>query len=102
MIQACIEHNLQTTKVTEGDKRPGIVKSIQKKLERLGMKKAEDSKRFKQSYSSGRHLTARVQIEVEQGVKAAAIKIAEPSQLRYNGLVFRMSDASFKYKKSTM
>lgn len=65
MIQVCIEHNLQTTEVTEDDKRPGIVKSIQKKLERLGMKKVENGKRFKQSYSFGRHLTARVQTEVE-------------------------------------
>ncbi|KAL7335220.1 hypothetical protein PS15p_200724 [Mucor circinelloides] len=78
MIQACIEHNLQITKVTGNDKCPGMV-----------------------HYRFGLPLTARVQIEVEQGVKAAAIKIAESSQLRYNGLVFHMSDASFKYKKST-
>ncbi|GAN02555.1 conserved hypothetical protein [Mucor ambiguus] len=96
-IQASIEHNLQTAKATGDDKRHGMVKSRQKKLERLGMEKTEDGKRFKQSYRAGYHSTMRVEIVVEQGVKTAAIKIPEPSQLRYNGPVFHMSDASFKY-----
>ncbi|KAL7321162.1 hypothetical protein PS15m_000966 [Mucor circinelloides] len=100
-IQASIEHNLQTAKATGDDKRHGMVKSRQKKLERLGMEKTEDGKRFKQSYRAGYHETARVQIVVEQGVKTAAIKIPEPSQLRYNGPVFRMSDATFRYKGSS-
>ncbi|KAL0145759.1 P-loop containing nucleoside triphosphate hydrolase protein [Mucor lusitanicus] len=86
-IQASIEHNLQTAKATGDDKRHGMVKSRQKKLERLGMEKTEDGKRFKQSYRAGYHSTMRVEIVVEQGVKTAAIKIPEPSQLRYNGPV---------------
>lgn len=77
-----------------------MVKSRQKKLDRLGMDKTEDGKRFKQSYRSGYHETARVQIVVEKGVKTATIKIPEPSQLRYNGPVFRMNEASFRYNKS--
>ncbi|OAD01364.1 hypothetical protein MUCCIDRAFT_117651, partial [Mucor lusitanicus CBS 277.49] len=97
LLDASIEHNLQTAKATGDDKRHGMVKSRQKKLERLGMEKTEDGKRFKQSYRAGYHSTMRVEIVVEQGVKTAAIKIPEPSQLRYNGPVFRMSDASFKY-----
>jgi ATPase subunit of ABC transporter with duplicated ATPase domains len=77
-----------------------MVKSRQKKLDRLGMEKTEDGKRFKQSYRAGFHLDARVAIVVEQGVKSAAMKIPQPSQLRYNGPVFRMNEASFKYSKT--
>ncbi|KAI8645995.1 P-loop containing nucleoside triphosphate hydrolase protein [Parasitella parasitica] len=100
-IQASIEHNLQTAKSTGDDKRHGMIKSRQKKIERLGMEKTEDGKRFKQSYRAGYHSSMRVEIVVEQGVKTASIKIPQPSQLRYNGPVFRMSEASFKYKGSS-
>lgn len=78
-----------------------MVKSRQKKLDRLGMEKTEDGKRFKQSYRAGFHLNARVDIVVEQGVKTASIKIPQPNQLRYNGPAFRMNEASFKYKGSS-
>jgi ATPase subunit of ABC transporter with duplicated ATPase domains len=61
------------------------------------MEKTEDGKRFKQSYRFGFHADSRVAIVVEQGVKTATIKIPEPSNLRYNGAVFRMSEASFRY-----
>ncbi|GAA5815226.1 hypothetical protein MFLAVUS_008732 [Mucor flavus] len=99
-ILSSIQHNLQQAKSTGDDKRHGMVNSRRKKLDRLGMEKTEDGKRFKQSYRSGYHLDARVSIVVEQGVKTATIKIPEPSQLRYNGPVFRMSDASFRYPKA--
>ncbi|CEP19436.1 hypothetical protein [Parasitella parasitica] len=100
-IQASIEHNLQTAKSTGDDKRHGMIKSRQKKLERLGMEKTEDGKRFKQSYRAGYHSNMREDIVVEQGVKTVSIKIPEPSKLRYNGPVFSMSEASFKYKGSS-
>lgn len=77
-----------------------MVNSRRKKLERLGMEKTEDGKRFKQSYYAGFHKDAHVQIVVEKGVKTATIKIPEPPQLRYNGPVFRMNDASFRYSKN--
>lgn len=99
-IEASIQHNLQQAKATGDDKRHGMVKSRQKKLDRLGMEKTEDGKRFKQSYRAGYHETARVQIVVEKGVKTANIKIPEPSQLRYNGPVFRMNEASYRYSKT--
>lgn len=95
-----IQHNLQQAKSTGDDKRHGMVNSRRKKLDRLGMEKTEDGKRFKQSYRYGYHLDARVSIVVEQGVKTATMKIPEPSQLRYNGPVFRMSEASFRYPKT--
>lgn len=95
-----IQQNLQQAKSTGDDKRHGMVNSRRKKLDRLGMEKTEDGKRFKQSYRVGFHSDNRVAIEVEKGVKTATIKIPEPSQLRYNGPVFRMSDASFKYSKT--
>ncbi|KAG2234311.1 hypothetical protein INT48_000761 [Thamnidium elegans] len=99
-ILASIQHNLQQAKSAGDDKRHGMVNSRRKKLDRLGMEKTEDGKRFKQSYRSGFHLDARVSIVVEQGVKTATMKIPEPSQLRYNGPVFRMSEASFRYPKA--
>ncbi|KAI9246637.1 P-loop containing nucleoside triphosphate hydrolase protein [Helicostylum pulchrum] len=99
-ILSSIQHNLQQAKSTGDDKRHGMVNSRRKKLDRLGMEKTEDGKRFKQSYRYGYHLDARVSIVVEQGVKTATMKIPEPSQLRYNGPVFRMSEASFRYPKT--
>ncbi|KAI9358979.1 P-loop containing nucleoside triphosphate hydrolase protein [Pilaira anomala] len=96
-ILASIQHNLHQAKATGDDKRHGMVNSRRKKLDRLGMEKTEDGKRFKQSYRSGYHNSARVAIVVEQQVKTATIKIPEPTQLRYNGPVFRMNEASFKY-----
>lgn len=99
-ILASIQHNLQQAKATGDDKRHGMVNSRRKKLDRLGMEKTEDGKRFKQSYRAGFHTDSRVAIEVEKGVKTATIKIPEPSQLRYNGPVFRMNDAAFRYSKT--
>jgi ATPase subunit of ABC transporter with duplicated ATPase domains len=96
-IMDSIQQNLNQAKSTGDDKRHGMVNSRRKKLDRLGMEKTEDGKRFKQSYRFGFHADSRVAIVVEQGVKTATIKIPEPSNLRYNGAVFRMSEASFRY-----
>lgn len=95
-----IQHSNQQAKSTGNDKLHGMINSRRKKLDRLGMEKTEDGKRFKQSYREGYHLDARVSIEVDKGVKTATIRIPEPPQLRYNGPIFRMSDASFKYDKN--
>ncbi|RCH80893.1 hypothetical protein CU098_000809, partial [Rhizopus stolonifer] len=92
-----IQHNMQQAKATGDDKRHGMVNSRRKKLERLGMEKTEDGKRFKLNNRAGFYLTLREQIVVEKAVKTAAIKIPEPSPLRYNGPVFRMNEASFRY-----
>jgi ATP-binding cassette subfamily F protein 3 len=97
---ASIQQNLQQAKATGDDKRHGMVNSRRKKLERLGMEKTEDGKRFKQSYRSGFHDDLHAAIVVEKGVKTATIKIPEPTQLRYNGPVFRMNEASFRYSKN--
>ncbi|GAA5797956.1 hypothetical protein HPULCUR_003354 [Helicostylum pulchrum] len=99
-IMSSIQHNNQQAKSTGDDKRHGMINSRRKKLERLGMEKTEDGKRFKQSYRAGFHLDGRVAIEVEKGVKTATIKIPEPPQLRYHGPIFRMTDASFRYSKN--
>ena len=95
-----MQQNMAQAKATGDDKRHGMVNSRKKKLERLGMEKTEDGKRFKQSYRAGFHSDMRGAIIVEKGVKTATIKIPEPSALRYNGPVFRMSEASFKYSKT--
>ncbi|KAI7884962.1 P-loop containing nucleoside triphosphate hydrolase protein [Lichtheimia hyalospora FSU 10163] len=100
-IMASIQYNLQQAKSTGDDKRLNQVASRQKKLDRLGMEKTEDGKRFKVSYYAGYHEHARVQIHVEQGVKTAAIKIPDPPPLRYQGPVFTMKNVSFRYSKTT-
>ncbi|KAG2223216.1 hypothetical protein INT45_006097 [Circinella minor] len=96
-IMASIQHNRQQAKATGDDKRHGMIASRQKKLERLGMEKTEDGKRFKQSYRAGFHSDMREKIVIETLVKTAAIKIPDPPPLRYNGSVFSMRSASFKY-----
>ncbi|KAI7856067.1 P-loop containing nucleoside triphosphate hydrolase protein [Circinella umbellata] len=96
-IMASIQHNRQQAKATGDDKRHGMIASRQKKLERLGMEKTEDGKRFKQSYRAGFHSDMREKIVIETLVKTAAIRIPDPPPLRYNGSVFSMRSASFKY-----
>ncbi|KAI8148679.1 P-loop containing nucleoside triphosphate hydrolase protein [Fennellomyces sp. T-0311] len=96
-IMASIQHNRAQAKATGDDKRHGMIASRQKKLERFGMEKTEDGKRFKVSYFAGYHESTRVQITIEQGFKTAAIKIPDPPPLRYNGSVFSMRTVSFKY-----
>ncbi|OBZ83950.1 ABC transporter F family member 3 [Choanephora cucurbitarum] len=96
-IMDSIQHNLQQAKSTGDDKRHGMIKSRQKKLDRIGMEKTEDGKRFKVSYYGGYHFSRRPDVVVEQGFKTANIKIPEPSSLRYNGPALRMNEVSFKY-----
>ncbi|KAL0076510.1 P-loop containing nucleoside triphosphate hydrolase protein [Phycomyces blakesleeanus] len=98
-IMASIQQNLQRAKATGDDKRHGMVNSRKKKLDRLGMEKTEDGKRFKVSYYAGFHTDARVQIAVEQGVKTAKIKVPDPQPLRYHGSVFTLKSASYRYPK---
>ncbi|KAH7908618.1 P-loop containing nucleoside triphosphate hydrolase protein [Hygrophoropsis aurantiaca] len=96
-IVASIQYNVQKARASGDDKRLGQVASRKKKLDRLGMEKTEDGKKFKVSYRAGRHLDSRVQIVVEQDVKTAAIKIPEPAPLRYHGSTFMMKNVSFRY-----
>ncbi|KAI9027425.1 P-loop containing nucleoside triphosphate hydrolase protein [Phycomyces nitens] len=99
-IMASIQQNMQRAKATGDDKRHGMVNSRKKKLDRLGMEKTEDGKRFKVSYHAGFHSTSHVQIEVEQGVKTAKIKVPDPQPLRYHGSVFTLKSASYRYPKT--
>ncbi|KAF9219964.1 P-loop containing nucleoside triphosphate hydrolase protein [Gyrodon lividus] len=100
-IVASIQHNVQQARTTGDDKRLGQVASRKKKLDRLGMEKTEDGKRFKISYWAGYHDAARVQIEVDRGVKTASLKVPEPEPLRYSGPVLTLTDASFRYPGQT-
>ncbi|KAI8983429.1 P-loop containing nucleoside triphosphate hydrolase protein [Pilobolus umbonatus] len=97
-IMSSIQHNLQQAKSTGDDKRHGMVNSRRKKLDRLGMEKTEDGKRFKVSYRAGYHLNSREDIAIEKKVKTSAIKIPEPAPLRYHGSVLYMKDVSFWYE----
>jgi ATP-binding cassette subfamily F protein 3 len=99
-LVASIQHNVQQARATGDDKRLGQVASRKKKLERLGMEKTEDGKRFKVSYWAGYHTSARAEIELEKALKTASIKIPDPPPLRYHGSVFTVKNASFRYPTS--
>ncbi|KAG0697981.1 P-loop containing nucleoside triphosphate hydrolase protein [Suillus ampliporus] len=99
-IAASIQHNVQQARATGDDKRLGQVASRKKKLERLGMEKTEDGKRFKVSYWAGYHTSARADIEMEKAIRTMAIKIPDPPPLRYHGSVFTVKNASFRYPTS--
>jgi ATPase subunit of ABC transporter with duplicated ATPase domains len=99
-LVASIQHNVQQARATGDDKRLGQVASRKKKLERLGMEKTEDGKRFKVSYWAGYHTSARAEIEMEKALKTASIKIPDPPPLRYHGSVFTVKNASFRYPTS--
>lgn len=75
-----------------------MINSRKKKLERLGMEKTEDGKRFKVSYRAGYHSSSHAEIVVEKGVKTASIKLPQPTALRYRGPVLTMKDVTFRYK----
>ncbi|KAF9244185.1 P-loop containing nucleoside triphosphate hydrolase protein [Melanogaster broomeanus] len=96
-IVGSIQRNIQQARATGDDKRLGQVASRKKKLDRLGMEKTEDGKRFKVSYWAGYHVSARAQIEIDRGVKTASLKVPEPEPLRYSGPVLTLKDASFRY-----
>ncbi|KAI9272479.1 P-loop containing nucleoside triphosphate hydrolase protein [Sporodiniella umbellata] len=100
-IQASIQRNAQQAKATGDDKRHGMINSRKKKLERLGMEKTEDGKRFKVSYRAGFHFNSRLDIVVEKALKTSAIKIPQPTPLRYHGPMLSMKSASFRYKGDT-
>ncbi|KAG1728289.1 P-loop containing nucleoside triphosphate hydrolase protein [Suillus paluster] len=99
-IAASIQHDVQQARATGDDKRLGQVTSRKKKLERLGMEKMEDGKRFKVSYWAGYHTGVRAEIEIEKAVRTTAIKIPDPPPLRYHGSVFTVKNASFRYPTS--
>ncbi|KAH7922337.1 P-loop containing nucleoside triphosphate hydrolase protein [Leucogyrophana mollusca] len=96
-IVASIQHDVQQARATGDDKRLGQVASRKKKLDRLGMQKMEDGKRFKVSYRAGFHNETHEKIVVEQAVKTSAIKVPEPTPLRYHGSTLTMKNTSFRY-----
>ncbi|KAJ2964613.1 hypothetical protein NQZ79_g477 [Umbelopsis isabellina] len=99
-MMASIQKNAQQAKSTGDDKRHGLIASRKKKLDRLGMEKTEDGKRFKVSYYAGYHHSARVEVTVEQAVKVADIKIPEPEPLRYHGSILQLAGVSYSYDKN--
>lgn len=107
-----IQKNVQQAKSTGDDKRYGQVASRKKvsgpfstqitlvdvycrpqKLERMGMERLEDGKRYKKSYH-GFHDA----IVIEQGVKTAPITLPPPEPFNFPGSSFlQLSEVSFRY-----
>ncbi|ORX82790.1 P-loop containing nucleoside triphosphate hydrolase protein [Basidiobolus meristosporus CBS 931.73] len=96
-IQKSIEKAVQHAKSSGDDKRLGLVASRKKKLERMGMDKTEDGKRFKVSYRVGWHETARVQVELEKAEPSVTFTFPQPDPLRNNAPMLQLRNISFKY-----
>ncbi|KAF9480371.1 P-loop containing nucleoside triphosphate hydrolase protein, partial [Pholiota conissans] len=92
-INASIQRNVQHAKSTGDDKRLGQVASRKKKLERMGMERLEDGKRFKESYHG-----FRAAIVVDQGIKTTPIHLPPPEPFNFPGSSFlQLSEVSFRY-----
>ncbi|KAI8099275.1 P-loop containing nucleoside triphosphate hydrolase protein, partial [Halteromyces radiatus] len=96
-IETSIQQNIKRAKATGDDKRLGQVASRTKKLDRLGMEKTEDGKRFKQSYRYGYHFDQREKVVVEQKERTHDIYIPNPQPLRTKGPFLMMENVSFRY-----
>ncbi|PPQ96874.1 hypothetical protein CVT26_006061 [Gymnopilus dilepis] len=92
-IMDSIQKSLQIAKSTGDDKRHGLVTSRKRVLERMGMDRLEDGKRYKESYHGFREA-----IVVDQGIKTAPIKLPPPEPFNFPGSSFlQLSDVSFRY-----
>lgn len=93
-IMSSIQKNVAQAKSTGDDKRLGQVASRKKKLERMGMERLEDGKRFKMSY----HGYYRDEITIETGFKTQPILLPPPEPFNFPGKTFlQLSEVSFKY-----
>ncbi|EIW76298.1 hypothetical protein CONPUDRAFT_64371 [Coniophora puteana RWD-64-598 SS2] len=100
-LVASIQRDVQHARATGDDKRLGQAASRKKKLDRLGMEKTEDGKRFKVSYWAGYHAGVRADVEVQQALKTAPIRVPAPAgPLRYHGQVFTAKSVAFAYPGS--
>ncbi|KAF9045124.1 P-loop containing nucleoside triphosphate hydrolase protein [Panaeolus papilionaceus] len=96
-IAASMQRNVQHAKSSGDDKRLGQVASRRKKLERMGMERLEDGKRYKRSYHG-----YRAEVTVEQGVKTMPILLPPPEEFNFPGSSFlQLSDVSFRYESKT-
>jgi ATP-binding cassette subfamily F protein 3 len=66
-------------------------------MEKMGMLRTEDGKKFKISYRAGYHSDYREQIVLEKDWESVSIYIPNPEPLRYHGTLIQLDDVSFKY-----
>ncbi|TEB19224.1 P-loop containing nucleoside triphosphate hydrolase protein [Coprinellus micaceus] len=92
-IVASIQKNIQQAKSTGDDKRLGMVASRKKALDRMGMQRLEDGKRYKRSYHG-----YRADIEVESGFQTAPITLPTPFEVPFHtNAILQLSEVSFRY-----
>jgi ATPase subunit of ABC transporter with duplicated ATPase domains len=96
-MQESIQKALKAAKSSGDDKKLGIVSSRKKKMEKMGMLRTEDGKKFKISYRAGYHSDYREQIVLEKDWEAVKIYIPNPEPLRFHGTLIQLDDVSFKY-----
>ncbi|KAI9352090.1 P-loop containing nucleoside triphosphate hydrolase protein [Obelidium mucronatum] len=101
-IEKSIQDGLRHAKKTGDDKKLGMVKSRQKKLdERFGLEVNAKGHKFKLNRDmEGYFLTSRLGVELDSGDAAPNWSIPEPEPLRNKSALVEMEQASFQYSKA--
>ncbi|KAF6742373.1 P-loop containing nucleoside triphosphate hydrolase protein [Ephemerocybe angulata] len=95
-IIGSMQKNVQMARKSGNDKRLGMVASRRKALDRLGMQRLKDGKRYKRSYHG-----YRTEIVVEEGFQAPFITLPTPHPvLFHSSAILQLSEVSFSYPTS--
>ncbi|KAF6746341.1 P-loop containing nucleoside triphosphate hydrolase protein [Ephemerocybe angulata] len=95
-IIGSMQKNVQMARKSGDDKRLGMVASRRKALDRLGMQRLEDGKRYKRSYHG-----YRAEIVVEEGFQTPPITLPTPHPVPFHSsAILQLSEVSFSYPTS--
>ncbi|KAI9223154.1 P-loop containing nucleoside triphosphate hydrolase protein [Blastocladiella britannica] len=101
-LQAQIARNVKHAKASGSDKALGQAASRAKRIEKLGMEKTEDGKRFKVSYRAGWHADYRPTIVLENGDPRVTFKFPPPAKSRSTGsTLLQVANVTVKYRGAT-
>jgi ATPase subunit of ABC transporter with duplicated ATPase domains len=96
-VRKSIERFKAHARASNDDKVLGQVASRNKKLERMGVEKTEDGKRFKVSYWAGHHDTLRPEVELIKAEKEVDLRLPQPDPLPTSAPVLALHSVSFAY-----
>ncbi|KAJ9082499.1 hypothetical protein DSO57_1004063 [Entomophthora muscae] len=96
-IQSSIDKAVAHARASGDDKRLGMVASRKIRLEKMGMNKTEDGKRFKQSYRAGFQIDYRPQVVLDKKEAQVVLPVPDPDPLRTAGPLVHLEKVSFSY-----
>ncbi|KAI9293390.1 P-loop containing nucleoside triphosphate hydrolase protein [Neoconidiobolus thromboides FSU 785] len=96
-MEASIQKAVAHAKSSGDDKRLGMVASRKIRLEKMGMLKTEDGKRFKQSNRPGYHIDYKPQVVLDKPEETVTLSIPDPDPLRNSGALVKLDNVSYKY-----